>query len=432
MGTFNLFVVILAIWISIVVANEPTLHSKHAVLSVEVLPSLPSSFDPEPTKVVTVDCLFCSLTDIEESPHATTEVVTVTAIEPVSKTTICTQQCLVSTLVTVSWKSGQSKVAPLTPSAVAISCITIYTTTPFSSEVLSTSITASENSLSTSSTSCSTTSTNISPWTWPQSEISVSTELASSAMGIPPWTSAAAEASTSVYVSTLIKTIPSSEIVESTASSVSTLESTETLIETSSPTGEVSVSEPCTTEVTVTMTKTIVETWQSKTLKTATLVRTLSTTIKTVVVEAYSTSTGEVVVGGTKTETTTVEAVSDTECSEVGKCCAGCSVTVQSEGVETISSTLVETFKTVEEYVSSVGGSLVSPVEPFSGTVVRSGTDSSTPTTSKTITETTLVATEADSESETAGPTSVQTAGAAHMTAAVGIGAIFGLMGLLA
>ncbi|KAJ4262997.1 hypothetical protein NW762_006610 [Fusarium torreyae] len=183
------------------------------------------------------------------------------------------------------------------------------------------------------------------------------------------------------------------------------------------------------------MTKTIVETWQSKTLKTTTLVHTLSTTIKTVVVEAYSTSTGEVVVGGTKTETTTVEAVSETECSEVGKCCAGCSVTVQSGGVETISSTLVETFKTVEEYVSSVGGPSVSrllPVESLSGTVAPSDSGSSTSTTSKTITETTIVASGSGSESETAGPTSIQTAGAAHMTAAVGIGAIFGLIGLLA
>ncbi|KAF5018828.1 hypothetical protein F66182_9191 [Fusarium sp. NRRL 66182] len=210
---------------------------------------------------------------------------------------------------------------------------------------------------------------------------------------------------------------------------------TPVLTEPSTPSGD--VSEPCTTEFTVTMTKTIVETWQSKTLYTTTLVRTRPTTIETVVVEAYSTSTGEAVVDGTKTETTTVEAVSlDTECSEVGKCCAACSVTAESGGVETISSTLIstlfETFTTVEAYVSSSGGTLVSPAESPSGTVVLSGTDGSTPITSDTVIETTAVDSGSFSESETAGPTSVQTAGAAHATAAVGIGAIFGLMGLLA
>ncbi|KAM0261626.1 hypothetical protein ACHAPA_009693 [Fusarium lateritium] len=178
------------------------------------------------------------------------------------------------------------------------------------------------------------------------------------------------------------------------------------------------------------MTTTIVETWQSKTPQTVTLLHTITTTIKTVVVEAYSTSTGEVVVGGTTTETTTVEAVSSgVECSEVGKCCGGCSVTEESVSVETASSTVVQTYTTVQEYVSSEGGSWV-PAESASGTIVP-GTEDSTATASETLTETTTVS-GSDWESETAGPTSIQTAGAAHVKAAVGIGAIFGLMGLLA
>ncbi|KAM0078734.1 hypothetical protein ACKRZS_009467 [Fusarium odoratissimum] len=179
------------------------------------------------------------------------------------------------------------------------------------------------------------------------------------------------------------------------------------------------------------MTKTFYETWESKTLQIATLSRTISTTIETVIVEAYSTSTGEVVVEGTKTELTTVEAVSSgVDCSEAGKCCAACSVTAESVGVETTTLTLEGTYTTVEEYVSSAGGSWV-PAESPSGTAVIPGTEGSTPTNSETLTETTTKS-GSHAETETAGPTSVQTAGAAHVTAAVGIGAIFGLMGLLA
>jgi hypothetical protein len=63
-----------------------------------------------------------------------------------------------------------------------------------------------------------------------------------------------------------------------------------------------------------------------------------------------------------------------------------------------------------------------------SETVVPDSEDSS-PTTSLTLVETTAVS---GSETETEGATYVQTAGAAHVTAAMGIGAIFGLMGLLA
>ncbi|RBR21991.1 hypothetical protein FVER53590_07547 [Fusarium verticillioides] len=104
--------------------------------------------------------------------------------------------------------------------------------------------------------------------------------------------------------------------------------------------------------------------------------------------------------------------------------------TAESIGVETTTSTLVGTYTTVEEYVSSAGGSWV-PAESPSGTAVAPGTEGSTPTASDTLTETTTLSA-SHAESETAGPTSVQTAGAAHVTAAVGIGAIFGLMGLLA
>ncbi|UZP34806.1 hypothetical protein NXS19_002622 [Fusarium pseudograminearum] len=138
---------------------------------------------------------------------------------------------------------------------------------------------------------------------------------------------------------------------------------------------------------------------------------------------------GEVVVEGTKTELTTVEAVSlGADCSETpGKCCAACSVTVESDSasVETISSTFVSTLTTVEEYVSSAGGSVV----PAPSETVIPGSEVSSPTTSLTVVETTTVS---GSETETDGATSVQTAGAAHVTAAMGIGAIFGLLGLLA
>ena len=134
-------------------------------------------------------------------------------------------------------------------------------------------------------------------------------------------------------------------------------------------------------------------------------------------------------VGGTRTELTTIEAVSSgADCTEAaGKCCGGCSATVESESatVETISSTLVSTLTTVEEYVSSAGGSVV----PAASVTGESGNEDSSPTTSLTLVETTTLS---GSETETDTATSVQTAGAAHVTAAMGIGAILSLMGLLA
>ncbi|RBR14321.1 uncharacterized protein FIESC28_07751 [Fusarium coffeatum] len=303
------------------------------------------------------------------------------------------------------------------------SCITIYSTPSPSVETLA----LPELS---SSTSCTSTSTHMSPWTWERPE-SPSTEVASSELGLPPWTSAATEAATLTFASEVTDTVvypsktkltfPWSFISIETSSTVEA--STETMTEV------VPVSEPCTTDITVTMTKTVVETWQSKTPQTVTLSSTISTTIETVIVEAYSTSTGEVVVGGTRTELTTIEAVSSgADCTEAaGKCCSGCSATAESESatIETISSTFVSTLTTVEEYVSSAGGSVV----PAASVTGESGNEDSSPTTSLTLVETTTLS---GSETETDAATSVQTAGAAHVTAAIGIGAILGLMGVLA
>ncbi|KIL90397.1 hypothetical protein FAVG1_06128 [Fusarium avenaceum] len=448
MGISSLLSVILAALVSVAVGQDHFLPSKNAVLSVEVLPSLPllpSSFNPVPTTVVTVDCLFCSITNDEEPTSVTVESVTVTEIDrttdvihvslsttfgAATETIICAPQC--QTLATVPWQSGESKAAPVAPYPVLTSCITIYNTPIPSSDTWTPPTLSPFLSKSSTSSSCSTTSTNISPWTWPQPETSASTELTSSGLGIPPWTSAETEEATSIHISTWSDTVVYPSVTRHHGIwSFESAESLSTSLPTAStPTEEVSVSEPCTTEITVTMTTTIVETWQSKTPQTITLLRTITTTIETVVVEAYSTSTGEIVVGGTTTETTTVEAVSSgVECSEVGKCCGGCSVTAGSVSVETASSTVVQTYTTVQEYVSSEGGSWV-PAESASGTIVP-GTDDSTVTESETLTETATVS-GSDWESETAGPTSIQTAGAAHVKAAVGIGAIFGLMGLLA
>ncbi|ENH66939.1 hypothetical protein FOC1_g10007600 [Fusarium oxysporum f. sp. cubense race 1] len=424
MGMLRLFFVILVAGAYVAVAQQQPFHaSRNAVLSVDILPSLPESFDSIPTTVVTVDCLFCSSTDDGEVSSSTwvdttiyTQIFSIGTEFPepsepsgivsaeASGTVICAPHC--QTFVTVPWKSGESKIAPLTPVPVTTSCITIFNTPipiPLPTIDMWTPVVPSP-SLSTS-TSCSTTDTDLSPWTWHQPGPSLSTELASKIT--PTWS----------FVS--VQTSPATEVSASTWKSTSTL------------TEGVPVSEPCTTEITVTMTKTFYETWESKTLQIVTLSRTISTTIETVIVEAYSTSTGEVVVEGTKTELTTVEAVSSgVDCSEAEKCCAACSVTAESVGVETTTSTLVGTYTTVEEYVSSAGGSWV-PAESPSGTAVIPGTEGSTPTNSETLTETTTIS-GSHAETETAGPTSVQTAGAAHVTAAVGIGAIFGLMGLLA
>ncbi|KAL6920941.1 hypothetical protein FSHL1_004917 [Fusarium sambucinum] len=441
MGAFSLLFVLLTSFVSTTVAQIPFPHSRQPVLSVEVLP-LPTSVAPEPTTVLTVDCLFCSVTDGEDVPSVTewdpsvitiTEKLTVitdeftreysTTYGKASETIICAPPC--QTLVTVPWRSGESKAAVATPWPIMTSCITIWNTPIPSVETLTSPYLLT-------STSCSTTSTHMSPWTWEQPGSSALSELASSELGFPPLSSAEAEEPTVTYVPEVTGTfvLPSKTKLTLPWSfvSVETSSTTETLTE--SVTEEVPISGPCTTDITVTMTKTITETWESKTPSTATLLRTISTTIETVLVEAYSTSTGEVVAEGTRTELTTVEAVSSgADCSEAtGKCCAACSITTESESasVETISSTFVSTLTTVEEYVSSVGGSVVpAPLETW-----VPGSEVSSPTTSLTLVETTTVS---GSETETDGATSVQTAGAAHVTAAMGIGAaIFGIMGLLA
>ncbi|KAF5663237.1 hypothetical protein FHETE_7617 [Fusarium heterosporum] len=439
MGISSLIFVILAVLTSNALCQDHFVPSKNAILSVEVLPSLPSPFDSEPTAIVTVDCLFCSATDDEGVTFVTVEATTITTVDEItvvthiepsttsgaaSETIVCAPKC--QTLVTVPWQSGESKVAPVAPYPVLTSCITIYNTPIPPSDILPLPTPSTWWSPASASSSCSTTSKNISPWTWPQPE-TLTTELASSANEVSPLASSGTEAATSIYRSTWTETEVYTS--ETNHKGVWSFEPEETSTEpptTSTSTEEVPIPKPCTTEVTVTMTTTIVETWQSKTPQTATLLRTISTTIETIVVEAYSTSTGEVVVGGTTTETTTVEAVSSgVGCSEVGKCCKGCSATAESLGVETASSTVVQTYTTVEEYVSSAGGSWV-PAESASGTIVP-GTDEATATASETIT-----ISGSFSESEIAGSTAVQTAGAAHVTGAVGIGAIFGLMGLLA
>ncbi|KAM0354305.1 hypothetical protein ACHAPU_001349 [Fusarium lateritium] len=444
MGISSLLFVILAALVTTALCQDHFIPSKNPILSVEVLPSLPSSFKSELTAIVTVDCLFCSVTDDEGATFVTVEATTITTVEEItevtriepsttygaaSETIVCAPKC--QTLLTVPWQSGESKVAPVAPYPVLTSCITIYNTPIPPSDILPLPTPSTWWSPASASSSCSTTSKNISPWTWPQPETLTTTELASSAIGIPPWTPSVTEEATSIYRSTWTETeVYTSETKHKGIWSFEPEETSTELLSTSTLTEEVLISKPCTTEVTVTMTTTIVETWQSKTPQTATLLRTISTTIETVVVEAYSTSTGEIVVGGTTTETTTVEAVSSgVECSEVGKCCGGCSATAESVSVETASSTVVQTYTTVEEYVSSAGGSWV-PAESASGAIVP-GTDEATATASETLTETTTVS-GSFSESETAGSTSVQTAGAAHVTAAVGIGAILGLMGLLA
>jgi hypothetical protein len=121
MGVFSLLFVLLASLVSTAVAQMPFHHhSRHPVLSVEVLPPLDTSVVPEPTTVLTVDCLFCSGTDGEEVPSVTewnpdvitiTEKLTVitdeftrefsTTYGEASETIICAPPC--QTLVTVPW-----------------------------------------------------------------------------------------------------------------------------------------------------------------------------------------------------------------------------------------------------------------------------------------------------------------------------------------
>ncbi|RSL69346.1 hypothetical protein BHE90_011279 [Fusarium euwallaceae] len=385
MGFTSLLIHLLAVGISTTVA-----------LDGPVVPARPTK------TTLTVDCLWCTGTEVFDTSFTTSIQGDFSwpGFPPeISKTTICAQKCSVLTLSTVTWKSGMSKASPFTPSAVSTSCVTIYNDTPIPSLVTLSSTTAS--------TSCSTTSEEMMvSWEW------VTPSSSSSIWGIPPgertWTLGT----------------PIGTPIWSQASSFHFSQATD----------EASGSEPCTTELTVTMTKTITETWQSQTPMTTILVRTRSTTIETVVVETYSTSTGERVVGGTRTETTTVQAVSSgKDCVQVGKCCAACSATV-APGESGIASILsVGSASTDEEYVSSSEGS----ISWTSGSLTPNSTEDSVfETTTETGWETGSDVSETDSEwssgSETDVPTSIQTAGGAQVTAALGIGVVLGLMGLLA
>ncbi|RMJ10722.1 hypothetical protein CDV36_009647 [Fusarium kuroshium] len=385
MGFTSLLIHLLAVGISTTVA-----------LDGPVVPARPTK------TTLTVDCLWCTGTEVFDTSFTTSIQGDFSwpGFPPeISKTTICAQKCSVLTLSTVTWKSGMSKTSPFTPSAVSTSCVTIYNDTPIPSLVTLSSTTAS--------TSCSTTSEEMMvSWEW------VTPSSSSSIWGIPPgertWTLGT----------------PIGTPIWSQASSFHFSQATD----------EASGSEPCTTELTVTMTKTITETWQSQTPMTTILVRTRSTTIETVVVETYSTSTGERVVGGTRTETTTVQAVSSgKDCVQVGKCCAACSATV-APGESGIASILsVGSASTDEEYVSSSEGS----ISWTSGSLTPNSTEDSVfETTTETGWETGSDVSETDSEwssgSETDVPTSIQTAGGAQVTAALGIGVVLGLMGLLA
>lgn len=121
MGVFSLLLVLLTSLVSTAVAQIPVHLPSHPAISVEVLPPLPTSVVPEPTTVLTVDCLFCSGTDGEEAPSATefdpgfltiTEEFSIitdefhhesstTTYGEASETIICAPQC--HTFVTVPW-----------------------------------------------------------------------------------------------------------------------------------------------------------------------------------------------------------------------------------------------------------------------------------------------------------------------------------------
>ncbi|KAI8713509.1 hypothetical protein NCS52_01295600 [Fusarium sp. LHS14.1] len=350
---------------------------------------------------LTVDCLWCTGTEVFDTSFTTSieDHFSFPGFPPeVSKTTICAQKCSVVTLSTVTWKSGMSKASPFTPSAVSTSCVTIYDDTPIPSLVTLPSTTAS--------TSCSTSSEEMMiSWEWV-------TPSSSSVWGIPPgertWTLGT----------------PIGTPMWSQASSFHFSQATD----------EALGSESCTTELTVTMTKTITETWQSQTPMTTTLVRTRSTTIETIVVETYSTSTGKRVVDDTRTETTTVQAVSSgKDCVQVGEC--PCSATVAPGESGTASILSVGSVSTDGEYVSSSEGYISWTGSP-SGSLVPNSTEDSVFETLETGWETGSEVSKTDSEwssgSETVVPTSIQTAGGAQVKAALGIGALLGLMGLLA
>ncbi|KAJ4320669.1 hypothetical protein N0V84_005733 [Fusarium piperis] len=357
-----------------------------------------------PTKTtITVDCLWCTGTEVFDTSFTTSieEHFSFPGFPPeISKTTVCAQTCSVRTLSTATRKSGMSKASPFTPSAVSTSCVTIYDDTPIPSLV-------TLSSTATTSTSCSTTSEMMVSWEWV-------TPSSLSALGIP------GERTWSLGT-------PIGTPIWSRASSFHFSQATD----------EASGLEPCTTELTVTMTKTITETWQSQTPMTTTLVRTRSTTIETVVVETYSTSTGERVVGGTRTETTTVQAVSSgKDCVQVGKCCAACSATVAPGESGTASILSVGSVSTDEGYVSSSEGPISWTAGSPSGSLAPNSTEDSVLETSEAGWETGSEVSETNSEwssgSETDVPTSIQTAGGAQVTAALGIGVVLGLMGLLA
>lgn len=142
-------------------------------------------------------------------------------------------------------------------------------------------------------------------------------------------------------------------------------------------------------------------------------------------------------VGGTRTETTTVQAVSSgKDCVQVGKCCGGCSATVAPGESGTASILSVGPVSTDGEYVSSCEEYIPwTPGYP-SGSLAPNSTEDSVFETSEAGWETGSEVSETDSEwssgSETVVPTSIQTAGGAQVTAALGLGALLGLMGLLA
>ncbi|KAF4978429.1 hypothetical protein FZEAL_5193 [Fusarium zealandicum] len=388
MGFFSLLICFLAIGIS-----TAALHENPDGPGV---PTHRASFDGAPVTVITVDWLFSSGSDVAEATSTAAEVDYSTYAKG-SVTTICAPQCSVLTLTTVTGSQEKWHVQGCSVHSVSLIDLVHYHiqyTDPVTVDVVSRPY------------------NDVLDFMHDKLDKRVYMVMATS---------------TGFYTTSTITT-SLTPIIEWTSTTTSTV----TVIESSISTDDALASEPCTTEITVTMTKTIVETYQSKTPVTATLIRTRPITVETVVVETYSTSTGESVVEGTRTETTIVQAVSsDTECLEAGKCCAACSVTVASEAVETLSSLFEESASAVEDSVSSAVDSMsLSAVYP-SGTLATGGTVVSTLGISETP-ETTITETAPSSGPETVGPTSILTAGAAQVTAVVGIGAIVGLMGLLA
>ncbi|KPM37828.1 hypothetical protein AK830_g8730 [Neonectria ditissima] len=272
--------------------------------------------------------------------------------QPLPITTICTQQCIVLTLSTLTKPASRSTSHVSSSPHISISCPTIYDTATDYSESSAPSYT--------------------SPLSAPISVVTGASSLDSGS------TTLIAQGTQSVSTSLVVhtsKTVLTSLIVQSLSS--------------------VSTSEPCSTDVTVT--KTVVETWWSKAPVTATLLRTKSLTIETAIVEAYSTSTGEETLMATRTTTATIHQVSlDTTCLGGKTCCGACATAGLSE-------------PSVEK---SGSGSIESPV---SGDFQGQGT---------TVTSTALTTYVEN--------TAVSTAGAAAVTAGVGlVGALVGFMAVL-